>query len=83
MMRRSFRRLLVMLAAWPLGITLAVAWLFIPWPWESRCPSGEMCALERTSWSHIIISLCIWLCFALGPGVWATRRWWRGDTPAG
>jgi uncharacterized membrane protein YphA (DoxX/SURF4 family) len=67
-----------MLVAWPLGIILAVVWLFIPWPWASKCPSGQACALEPSSWSSTII----WLCFAFGPGVWATRRWWRGDAPA-
>jgi hypothetical protein len=51
LMRRSIRRFFVMLAAWPLGIILAVAWLFISWPWTSQCPSRQACALEPSSWS--------------------------------
>lgn len=66
-----------MLAAWPLGIVAAVAWLFIPNPGSTSCPAGQACALQPTSLADIVA----WCCVAFGPGVIATVRWWRGDDP--
>jgi len=76
-MKRSIRRFLIMLVAWPFGIVCAVAWLFVPMPWSSPCPAGRACALERTS----LVEIVAWLCVARGPGIVATARWWRGDDP--
>ena len=76
-MKQSVRRFLLMIAAWPLGIALAIIWLFLPKPWNSPCPPGQACELEPTSF----LSMITWLCIAFGPGIIATVRWWRSDDP--
>jgi uncharacterized membrane protein YphA (DoxX/SURF4 family) len=77
-MTRRYRDVFVMFLAWPLGVALAVAWLFIPKPWDPGCPTGQACELQPTS----LLATVAWLCLALGPGIWATARWWRGVPPA-
>jgi hypothetical protein len=63
-----------MLLAWPGGIALGLLWMFVPKPWGTHCPAGQPCALEPVS----LLGVVAWLCLAFGPGVWATRSWWRG-----
>lgn len=77
-MNVHLRRLLIAIAAWPLGIVAALVLLFIPLPWDTPCPPNQPCELrEAPLWRTVA-----WLCIAFGPGVLATRAWWQGRSDA-
>ena len=74
--QRSVRRLLIAIAAWPAGLIVAILVLFVPALFDSSCGSEPgicMTQLERTS----SIRFAIWLAIAFGPGILATRAWWK------
>lgn len=68
----NVRRLLIAIIAWPAGMGAAIAVLVFR-AFTSDCPRGQACALEPTSWTSILL----WLALALGPGIVATRHWWK------
>jgi hypothetical protein len=47
--------------------------------WAPGCPSGNVCALQPVPRWRILLLLGV----AFGPGLYATRSWWRGRRPAG
>ncbi|MEO8619681.1 MAG: hypothetical protein ABI625_01375 [bacterium] len=80
-MNPRVRNLYVMLAAWPFGILCALVWLFLPDRGADPCPSGQACALHAVRVS--LVQIIAWLAVAFGPGIIATRHWWRSCRPRG
>ena len=69
------RRLLIAIAAWPAGILGAIV-LGIVWSLITATPcDGASCAQELKPASST--SVLLWLALAFGPGVFATREWWK------
>jgi hypothetical protein len=60
----------IALLAWPVGIVLAVAFSVALAP---HCGAGP-CALEPVPLWESVFELAL----AVGPGAFATARWWRG-----
>ena len=66
-------RLLIAIVAWPAGILAAIVLLFV----TGESCSGE-CQLEAVSSTRLVL----WLAVAFGPGILATRAWWKGRRDA-
>lgn len=70
------RRLLIAIAAWPAGIlgtlALTIVWSLLT---ATPCAAGSTCAQELKPASST--SVLLWLALAFGPGILATRDWWK------
>ena len=74
--RAQVRRLLIAIAAWPAGLIVAALVVFVPAFFDSSCEPGTgacMKQLEPVSSTRF----AIWLAIAFGPGILATRAWWK------
>jgi hypothetical protein len=69
------KRLLLAIVAWPAGIigtvVLTFAWSLLTTP---SCGEGP-CAQELKPMS--LTTMGLFLAMAFGPGIYATREWWR------
>jgi hypothetical protein len=79
--RPQTRRLLLAIIAWPAGIfgtiVLTIVWSLLT---ADQCPDGQMCSKELKPATST--SVLLWLALAFGPGIYATREWWKNRRPA-
>jgi hypothetical protein len=70
------RRLLIAIAAWPAGILGAIAFVIVrALMTATPCEGGGPCVQELKPASST--SVLLWLALAFGPGIFATREWWK------
>jgi hypothetical protein len=72
----QLRRLMLAIVAWPAGMLAALVLLFLPTLVANDCPPDVVCA--RSLESPSTTSIVLWLAVAFGPGILATRAWWKG-----
>ena len=88
-MKPNVRRLLIAVLAWPAGIVAALVVLFTSAFFSpSECTVATKAAAEAGSVEFADCSVelepgsstntVLWLALAFGPGVVATRAWWKG-----
>ena len=88
-MQPNIRRLLIAILAWPAGIVAAVLVLFMSAFFSpSDCTfhtkgAAEPAPVEVADCSVELkpgssINTILWLALAFGPGIVATRVWWKG-----
>ena len=77
MTKGQLKRLLIAIAAWPAGMLAALLLLIVPALFGgSTCSAEGACAVELESASST--RFVLWLAVAFGPGIVATRAWWKG-----
>ena len=88
-MKLNVRRLLIAILAWPAGIVAALLLLFTSSFFSSsECTvhtkaAAELAPMESAECSVELQSgsptnTILWIALGFGPGIVATRAWWRG-----